>query len=193
MKISVGLQNTKILQDQVANLIMAKARGVDFKICDFFVKRQPPFQKLLHGCARIVCAEEGTRELSWRRVRTTFLHPHGNDGQFQLRNNSRCVVRRTIPPPVTMIDGSRESSSRSTSLSASRKTSSPWTSKILGTDKPNFAAIISSVSQRGNPVLFSSRRPTENFPAPIKPTKTIARPRSDIQKPLYNAGILIRK
>ena len=82
----------------------------------------------------------------------------------------------TMPPPVTMIASSVVSRPRTASASALRNLSSPCLTKISGIDIPNFEATISSVSSNASLVRRCRQRPTEDFPAPIIPTRTIDLP-----------------
>ena len=88
---------------------------------------------------------------------------------------STFTLRNTMPPPVMIIVGSSVRTRRSASVSASRNCFSPCSAKISGIDIPKFAATISSVSCKAKPVLLCRHRPTDDFPAPIIPTRTIDR------------------
>jgi len=82
-------------------------------------------------------------------------------------------ARKTMPPPVTIIAGSFRGNERSVSVSWLRKYSSPRFAKISSMGILNLNEIISSVSNRGNPVFSSSTFPTRDFPVPIIPIRTI--------------------
>src|SRR6266508_5449161 len=62
-------------------------------------------------------------------------------------------------------------------ISASRNLSIPCLAKISAIEIPNFAATISSVSNRSRPIRRWRHRPTEDLPAPIMPMSTIDFPR----------------
>ena len=57
-------------------------------------------------------------------------------------------------------------------FSSSRKTSSPNVAKISGIDFLYFWRMIVSVSRKRNPQRRAISLPTEDFPDPMKPTKT---------------------
>ncbi len=100
---------------------------------------------------------------------------------FAVRNRGRSRNRRirarsvapSMPPPVTIIAGSFRGNESSVSVSWLRKYSSPRFAKISSMGIPNLNEIISSVSNRGNPVFSSSTFPTRDFPVPIIPIRTI--------------------
>jgi hypothetical protein len=79
--------------------------------------------------------------------------------------------RQGSPPPVAMTSPRLSASSRTASASAARKYSSPWVAKMVGIEEPSRATIMSSVSTKHRPRRRASNRPTEDFPAPMKPTR----------------------
>src|SRR5438034_9477178 len=74
------------------------------------------------------------------------------------------------------IAGSLVASLWSASVSASRNLFSPCLEKISEMGIPNFDMTISSVSNSLSLARRRKQTPTDDFPAPIMPTRTIDRP-----------------
>ena len=91
----------------------------------------------------------------------------------------RAPSRQGRPPPVAITSPRFRARSRSTSSSAARKYASPSAVKISGMERPSAAVIMSSVSTRHRPSRRARRRPTDDLPAPMNPTKTILPSMSD--------------
>src|SRR4029450_3940508 len=79
---------------------------------------------------------------------------------------------------------------RNVSVSRLRKCSSPWVEKISVIGIFDFDEIISSVSNRGNPVFCSKAFPTTDLPIPIIPIRAIDLMRFTLQ---YQQGMAISK
>src|SRR6476620_4355376 len=74
-----------------------------------------------------------------------------------------------------MIDGLTTSSFSKSAVSSSRNCSSPSRAKILLIGILRAVAIISSVSNLGQPSCDARSRPTADLPVPMKPMRTIDR------------------
>src|SRR6266508_834424 len=80
--------------------------------------------------------------------------------------------RHGRPPPVAMMSPVLSASRPTASSSRRRKWASPLSAKISGMVRPSLAVIMSSVSTKQRPSRRARMRPTEDLPAPMKPTST---------------------
>src|SRR5574342_320470 len=112
------------------------------------------------------------------------------------RRASTRPSRQGSPPPVAITSPRLSASSRTTSSSSARKCASPFSANISGIERPSAAAIMSSVSTKQRPSLMARMRPTEDLPAPMKPTRitlsaispAIVSPRPGVALPANRGG-----
>src|SRR3972149_5928926 len=98
-----------------------------------------------------------------------------------------------MPPPVAITWPDLRARRSRTSRSRARKCASPRSPKISGTDFPSIAAIMSSVSTKQSPSFRARRRPTTDFPAPMKPIRMMFRDSTPSLYPRHPLGPAVHR